>query len=800
MIDDLRYGSRIFFRHPALSLIAIVTLALGIGATATIFSIVDAQLVQALPFSEPDRLMLVREVGSRGGMMSVAEPNFEDLKVQSQSFSSLALTAGGNLVVAGGREVVRTRVSYASEQFFNVFAVQPLIGRTFAPEETKYGGPAAALVSYGYWQRLLGSRTDLENVKPNIDGASCNVVGVMPQGFTFPAETEVWVTRAIEPPNTSRTAHNWTVIGRLRSDVPFEQARTEVSTIGKRLKNVYGEKMNAVDFAIIPLQQYLTRDVRTGLLLLLGAVGMLLLVACANVSNLILARLMARSREFAVRRALGITRLRLIRQLVIENLTLTIPASLIGTLLAAFGVEWLLSLDHGRLPVVNPIAVNSRVVIFALVLGVLIAIALAAITAVDVSRQDIQAGLSRVGLRRTFGVRGGWLRTTLAIAQIALTLVLLTGAGLLANSFLRVVGTDPGFATSNAMAMTMALPSTVSVAEDEQLRQFYSQLLTRIEQTPGVIAAGGINSLPLTGRGSNGTFRLEGDEQFRGEAEYRVASAGYFRAMGIPLLSGRYFGSEDTVNSPHVAIISQSLARKYWRNENPIGKRIQFGNMDTDKRVLNVVGIVGDVKDGGLDAAEEATIYAYSLQRPQWWQVARLSIVVRYQGTAMSALTDSLRSSVRSLRSDVPLTFRTLDQVVTSSLGERRFNLVLFGVFALTALVIASIGIYGIVSHGVTQRTHEIGIRLALGAETGHILRIAMRDGIVLVAAGVSIGLAGALALTRLLRSFVYGVGVTDPSTFTAVALLITVVILLACYLPARRATRVDPLTALRYE
>lgn len=390
------------------------------------------------------------------------------------------------------------------------------------------------------------------------------------------------------------------------------------------------------------------------------------------------------------------------------------------------------------------------------------------------------------------------LRDALVAVQIGLTLVLLAGAGLLGRSFLKLMQIDPGFKTESAMAMTLSLPTTITPQEDERLRQFYVQLLGRVGHLPGVTAVGGINVLPLVVRGSSSTFLIEDDPTQRGQAEYRVASAGYFAAMNIPLLHGRMFGVEDTVNSPHVAVISQSLAQRYWPNEDPIGQRIQFGNMDTDKHLLNVVGVVGDVRDA-LDREAQPTVYAFSLQRPQWWQVARLAIVVRAQ-TDPQTLIPEMRESVQALRPNVPTSFTTLDKVFSSSLDSRRFSLVIFGVFAITALALAIAGIYGVMSYVVTQRTHEIGIRMALGAQAANVLALILKHGLRPVLLGVAIGVSGALALTRLLTSLLFGVTPGDTLTFVTVSLGLIVVALLACWIPARRATKVDPLVALRYE
>ncbi|MFN0122120.1 MAG: ADOP family duplicated permease [Blastocatellia bacterium] len=606
------------------------------------------------------------------------------------------------------------------------------------------------------------------------------------------------MTRNSDPPNTSRTAHNFPVIGRLRAGLTLAQARAELSAIAQQLRQTHGEKMNAVDFAAIPLQSYLTRNVREGLWLLLGAAALLPLVACANFFNLLLAQFTARQREFTVRTALGAERFRLARQLIVENMLLTLPTALCGAMLASFGVDMLLLLDQNALPHLNIIAVDKRVLLFACGLAVIIAVVSGLLPALRPGQWNLQTGLKDAGRGASADAASRRWRSALVVAQISLTLVLLAGAGLLIRSFLKVLQVNPGFSAESAVTMTLSLPSTITPEQDEQIRRFYVQLLERAAQLPGVTAVGGANSLPLDRRGSSGPFLINDDPGQRGEADYRVASGGYFAAMKIPLLRGRVFNHEDTVNSPHAAVISQSLAQRYWPDQDPIGQRIQFGNMDTDKRLLHIVGVVGDVRDT-LEARPEPMVYACSLQRPQWWQVSRLSIIVRAQNDP-AALTPALRATGNQLRADVPLSFRTLEQVFSSSLSQRRFSLVLFAIFGVIALLIAAIGLYGVMSFAVAERRQEIGIRMALGAQARDVLRLVIGQGVKLVLAGIALGAAGSYFATRWVRAMLYEVSATDPLTFAAISLLLLVVALVACWIPARRATKVDPMIALRSE
>ncbi|HEX5965431.1 MAG TPA: ABC transporter permease [Pyrinomonadaceae bacterium] len=799
MTKDIRFAWRTLRKRPGFTLVVILVLSLGIGSTTAIFSIVDALLLRSLPYPHADRLVQLREVNARGNQINFAGANFDDLSKQNRSFEHLAISAGSfPLVVTGGSEPTRARVSYGSREFFDAMGVPPLLGRSFLPEEEKFGGPVAVVISYGYWQNFLGGRSELDALKLNVDGVHCNVVGIMPASFDYPAQTDVWITMNSEPPNPSRTAHNWPVIGLLREGVSLEQAQADVSLIARQLRESYGQKTDAVDFAVIPLQTFLTRNVRQGLWLLLGAVGLLLLVACANFSNLLLSQMMSRQREFTLRVALGASRCRLTRQILTENLLLALPGALLGALLAGFAVRMLLVLDNGSLPRLNAITVDARVLAFACALGVVIAVVLSFLPGLG-TRRDLNLGLKPGIPGQTVGGKGARLRGALVVGQIGLTLVLLTGSGLLIRSFMKVMEKQPGFETGGAVAMTLSLPSTVSPEEDERLRQFYVQLVERVSQLPGVSAAGGINVLPLKDRGANGQFLINDDESRPGYAEYRVASAGYFPAMQIPILRGRLFDASDKANGQHVALISQSLAQRYWPDADPIGERIQFGNMDTDKRLMQIVGVVGDVRDATLEREPQPTVYGYSLQRPQWWQVSRLSIVARSEANPRT-LIPSLRATVHGLRSDVPISFATLDEVVASSFDARRFSLTLFAVFGGVALLITVIGLYAMLSYLVTERTREVGIRMALGARRANVLVLVIAQGLRLALLGIAVGLVGAWALTRLMSSLLFGVTPTDTVTLLCVVLTLAIVALVACYLPAFRATKVDPLVALREE
>ena len=820
---DIRYAVRTLLKRRGFTSLAVLTLALGIGACTAIFSVVNGVLLRSLPYPEAERLVELQEVTPSGKRISFAEPNFLDVRARSRTLEGVAEYSGGTATVTGGSEAVRASTLRVSADFFRVVGTQPFLGRTFAKEESQPGGAPVAIVSYDFWRLILGGKSDLTGTALRISDRSFNVVGVMPAGFGFPYKTEVWIPREMSVPETSRSAHNWHVVARVLPAIKIEQARAEVSTIGKQLKQEHGKDMDAVDFGLIPQQEYMVGNVRGALMMIFVAVGFLLLVACANVGNLLLAQVTARQREFAVRSALGATRLHLARQFITENLLMTLAAGALGVLLSFWGVDLLIGLNRQGLPRANEIGVDMRAIAFTLGLCLLVAIVLGLVPLLRFSSTDLEGSFRKTGHGRS-GQAGQRLRSSLVVTQMALTLILLVAAGLVGKSFYRLLQIDPGFRTESAVAMELSLPrigfnekqyqdfmqaykrllehgvapeTTVQLsAEEERQRLFQEQLIDQLGHLPGVSAVGTINLLPLRGDGSDGTFLIDNNPGRKGAANFRLASAGYFAAMGIPVLRGRTFDRSDQSNTPPAALISASMAGKYWPNENPIGQTIQFGNMDGDLRLLHVVGVVGDVHDRGVDADTSPTVYANSLQRPP---SSSMSVVVRAQ-VDPAALVASMRQVVRSLDSQLPANFKTLDQVFASSLDQRRFSLVIFVVFGMVALLLSALGIYGVTSYAVAQRTQEIGIRMALGARMSDVLKLVLKNGMSLALIGAALGVAGAFAATRVMSSLLFGVAPTDLTTFTAVVVVLVVVALLACYIPARRATKVDPLVALRYE
>ncbi len=832
--QDLRFGLRMLGKNPGFTAIAVLTLALGVGASAAIFSVVYGVLLRPLPFSHPEQIVRLWEVNARGGRMNFADPNFADLHSQSQSLQGLAQYNRSLESVSGGKEAVRTMIASVSRDFFQIMSVSPSMGRGFAPEEQRVDAPAAAVVSHAYWKQYLGGTRDLASAHLKIDGHAASVIGVMPPGFRFPDNTDIWIPREIFETLPSRTAHNWNVIARLRETSGVGESRAELSGIAQRLKEQYGEDTAMVAVAVDPLSEAMTNNVRPALIILFGASGFLLLIACANVMNLMLAQAAGRKRELSIRAALGAQRDRLIRQFLTESVLLSTIGGTFGVLTAFWGLNGLLALAPGNLPRLEEVTINLPVLLFSLTLVFLVAIALGLFCAVRATSGDPRAALNEGGQRQAGTQDSQRLGRLIVAGQLATTLVLAIGAGLLGKSLLQVLSVDPGFRADRVLTMELSLPDDPTKI---QRVQFLNELLARLREIPGVEEVGGTNILPLTGTGrADGNYVLMSpgqisprmkdliqrsasgdlekdpvllgeftkffDEIFRdksrlGDADYGVVTEGYFRILGIPLVSGRLFEARDTMDAPPAAVISKSLAEEKWPNQNPLGQAIEFGNMDGDARLLTVVGVVGDIRDRSLEAAPRPTIYVNVRQRPQAAQ--RFTVVMLASGLPDPIFT-SAREMVRSLDPDVPPRFSTLSHTFAASLGARRFSLVLVGIFAATALLLAMAGIYGVTAYTVAQRTREFGVRMALGASRKAVLAMILRQGAVIAAIGVAAGILGSLVLTRWLQSQLFGVGATDPLTLVCVTLLLILVSLVACWIPGLRAARVDPMVALRYE
>lgn len=809
--QDLLYGFRMLLKQPVASIIAVLTLSLGIGANTAIFSVINGLILRPLPYPKPEQVVKLWEMDAKGQKLQFSDANFEDLSAGSSSFQSTAQYSAGTFSLAGGSEPVRAPGAVVSSGFFGTLGVKPMMGRTFQPEEDREGATPVVVVSYNFWQRYLGGDRELSSKPLTFFDRTYQVIGVMPKGFSFPAGTEAWISRSLSPKLPSRSAHNWQAIARLKDGVTIEQSRLEATTIARLLKKEYGEKSWMEDVAVVPLQEEMTARVRPALMILMGAVVFLLLIACANVVNLLLAQSASRQKEVAVRLALGATRWRMIRQFLTESLLLVFMGAALGVLLAWWGVDALLAMEPGNLPRTNDVGIDYRVLAFAALVSLATASLLGFVTAWRSTNQNLNETLKATSRSQLGGVAGRGTRNLLVVVQVALTLVLLTGAGLMGRSLLGLLSIDPGFRTDNTVVMQLSHTFPKDEAARASLANFHEQLGERLRAIPGVEDVGGINSFPLSGGQNNGTFlimqpnetitelsdfeRLARDKQRAGFADYRIANEGYFRAMNIPLLRGRLFNSGDAPDAQHVAVISESLARQRWPDEDPLGKLIQFGNMDGNLKLFTIVGVVGDVREYGLDAAPRPTFYGYYKQRP----FSSFSVVLH--GSAQeTAIISAARDVLRQMDPNLPPRFRTVNEIVSASIADRRFNLSLLGAFAGTALLLALMGIYGVTAYSVTQRTQEIGVRMALGAQPANIFRMIMLEGLLLASFGVAIGLAGAFGLTRLIRSMLFGIPAHDPVTFAIAAAFLALMALAACYFPARRATKVDPMVALRYE
>jgi putative ABC transport system permease protein len=810
-VEDVRYGLRLLRKSPGFTAVVVLTLALGIGANTAIFSVVYGVLLRPLDYPRPEQVVRVWGTNAAGGEMNFSDPNFQDIAAQSHDFHSLAQYTSQIASVVGGAQPIRVLGTAATRDFFSVFGAQPAVGRGFLDVEQRVGGPLVAVVSYAFWRDSLGSTSDLSRIRLKIDNEAYSVIGVMQPGFSFPGETAVWVPREHFPALPSRTANNWRVVGRLRDGVKLEQANADVRAIARRLKQQYGDDTSMKDASLLRLQDEMVRSVRPALMMLGGAAAFLLLVACANIANLLLARAAGRSREFAARAALGASRGRLLRQGLTEVTLFTLLGGALGILFAIWGVGTLLDLAPENLPRANEIGIHLPVLLFALVLSGVVTGAVGVSTALRPTVSNPLRGLAEGG--RVGSASSHALRRALAAAQVAITLVLLVGAGLLTRSLGRLLAVDPGFRSSGVVTADLSLPEAENEVARARRAQFFGELIALLRRLPGVEQAGAVNGLPLEGDFADGTFlRLQPGEQIKdftqferlahdperaGYAIYIAASEGYFQTFRIPLLRGRLFDSRDGLESPHAALISESLARAFWPKEDPLGRFIEFGNMDGDLRPLTIVGVVGDVRANGLEAPPEPVIYTNLLQRPQ--QQSNVSLVLRTTAD-QGALNNTLLEQIRGLDPTLPVRVRPFAQIFGASLVHRRFTMTLLGAFAGVALLLALVGVHGVISFAVSERTREIGVRMALGARPGDVLRMVLGQGARMVVVGTSIGILAALGLSRFLRSLLYEIRAADALTYVCVTFFLVLVTLLACWIPARKAMKVDPMVALRYE
>jgi putative ABC transport system permease protein len=820
LIQDLRFGIRLLLKNPTFSLIAVLALALGIGANTAIFSVVDAVLFRPLPFDHPDRLVAVweRDLAKGEDHDSVMAGNYLDWRSRTEVFEEMSAHAGGSVNLTGLAEPERIRAARVSAGLFPVLGVRPEVGRVFFQDEDQPGHQRVVVISNGLWKSRFGADPEAVGRSITLNNQDYEVVGVMPAGFELPLneDSEIWTPLVFTPEEiTLRNSHYLKVLGRLRPGASIAEASAEMAAITAQLEKEHPKSNEGTGAAVFQLHAEIVGGVRKPLLIFLGAVAFILLIACTNVANLMLARAAARQREIAVRVALGASRWRIVRQMLIESVVLGLAGGAAGMLLALWGIELLSTVSQQMsVPRGRSIGLDGRVLLFTLAASIVTGLIFGSVPALQASKPDLNDALKEGG-RSSGGMRRGRTRNLLVVAEMALAFVLLVGAGLLINSFFRLRSVDPGLQPGNVLTMSINLPRQ-KYTQPEQVISFHRQLLEQVSAVPGVEVAGTVTALPYGG--STNGFGYTIDSPVAGEQTVTIvsqqASPEFFRALGIPLVTGRQFDERDMDGAPAVVIISDSMAKRYWPDQDPLGSRIKWGNKEFGSPWMTVVGVVGDVRQRGLDTQLRATLYVPSLQlgepiktrvgvtlRDIMADDARsISLVVR-STSSVEGLASAVRSAVWAVDPNQPVTkVKTMEQVLADTMVVQRFSAWLLAAFAGIALVLAAAGIYGVISYSVNQRTHEIGIRMALGAEQRDVLRLVVGQGITPALIGLAIGVAGAIGLTRLMNTLLFNVSVTDPITFAVIGSLLLIVAVAACYLPARRAARVDPMEALRYE
>jgi ABC-type antimicrobial peptide transport system permease subunit len=834
VLQDLRFALRTLRKSPAFTAVAILTLALGIGANTAIFSVFYGVLLRPLPFPHPEQLVHLREMNAAGGQMNFSDPNFADIRDQARSLQAVAIYNSYPTTATVERNSTRVNISYVTRDFFRVIGVQPVQGRTFLPEEQQYNAPASAIVSYSYWQQTLGSASDFSALHVNLGPQHLSVVGVMPPGFRFPDDADIWLPREILEYNPSRTAHNWQVLARLAPGVSIPQTRPELSGIAQRLKLQLGHETAMTDVAIESLRSFMTSNVSLALIVLLIASSFFLLIACANVVNLMLAQAAVRERELSLRAALGAGSSRLVRQFLTEALLLSFIGGSLGVVLAYWGLDALLAIAPTGLPRLETVSINWTVLLFSLGVAGLIAVGLGVVCAWRSATKDTADGLNEGARLQGSTPRKQLLLRLMIAGQLVAAMVLLIGAGLMGRSLVRVLSVDPGFKTQDIATVELDLPDETQMPRRVQL---LDQLFARFRGIPGVESVGAAGILPLLpGMSPDGSFavvnpgqlsaetqaliqrssqtlidkdpaflaeltkffnNLFRDHDPRCEADFRIVSSDFFQTLGIPLISGRLLSESDAADGQHVAVISQALARIRWPNQDPVGQSIEFGNMDGDLRLLQIVGVVGDVREQTLESTPRPVVYVNYRQRPRG--AFTFNYVLKTSGNP-APIFSAARTIVHDLDPQLAPRFSTLSQIYSDSLESRRFSFILVTIFSAAALLLAMAGTFGVNAYSVAQRTREIGVRTALGASAKEILNMILKEGALTAVVAILVGALTSFALTRSLQSMLFEVSPLDPITFGAVTLLLLAAVLAACYLPARRATQVDPMTALRYE
>jgi putative ABC transport system permease protein len=812
--QDLRYGARMLMKRPGFTLIAVITLSLGIGANTAIFSVVNSVLLNPLPYPESEQLMMVygEFPALKTNQMRLSLPEYVDFQQQTRSFAASGVmdsTGSANLAPQEGGEPERVERAMLTPEMFAVLRVAPLLGRVFTTEEAQAGRDDVVVLSHGLWQRRFAGKADVIGQKLVMSGRSHTIIGVMPPGFAFPPKAEIWQPLWFPKEyydQQRRGARMAEVLARLKPGVRPVEAQAELDRLGAQLTGQYPQNYSDKDkrryrMIVAPLLGDYVGELKPALLLLAGAVGFVLLIACANVANLLLARAATRRQEMAVRLALGAGRGRLARQLLTESVLLALTGGAAGLLLATWGARLLLRFAPDNLPRLGEVGLDGRALAFTALASLLTGVIFGLAPALQASRPGLNDALRESG-RTGAGASGQRLRNAFVIAEIALALALLAGAGLTLKSFWRLQAVDPGFNPDGVLTMRMLLPFTTHPQISERAA-FFRQVLERLRALPGVAAAGAVSRIPMAPGNNSGTMTGEnsvvGPNDPQVEVEMRWASPAYFQTMGIALLRGRDFNDADVEGTLAVAVVDESFARRFYPNEDPIGKRIKRGGPRSTRPWKTIVGVVRSVRNQRLDIASLPQAYFPVLQEAD--EMYNLSFAVRASGGEPSALTQSVRAAVLAVDRNQPIfDVKPLRQIVADSIALRRLALLLLSVFAAVALALAAAGIYGVMAYAVEQRTHEIGVRMALGARGGDVLRLVVRQGLKLALCGVALGLAMALVLTRLMEALLFGVSATDPVTFVGIASLLLIVALAACWIPARRATKVDPMIALRCE
>lgn len=809
-VQDIRFGYRMLCKTPGFAIVAVIVLALGIGANTAIFSVVNAVLLRPLPYQQPDRLVQIWHTppqSSFPGMtrFTVSPANYLDWESQNHSFEQMAIYRYSDLNLTGKGESEVVTAIRVSPDFFSVLRTQPLLGRSFSAEENAAGHGNVVVLNYAFWKSHFAADPNIVGQTISLNSQSYNVVGVMLAQFDFPLSSDpklqpqMWTPLAwTDEERAIRGNHNYFVIARLKPNADLHQAQAEMNTISSRLEQQFPADDKGWGAAVIPLQEQMVGEVRPALMILLGAVGFVLLIACANVANLVLAKTLSRQKEIAIRTALGASQARILRQVLSETLLLSLTGGVIGLFIAHFGVKLIVAFLAQQLPRADEISLDAPVLAFTLGVSLLTGVIAGLLPALRAAGTNLSDSLKQ-GLGRTDADSGGnRTRSVLVISEVALSLVLLIGAGLMIRTLSRLRSVDSGMDPHNVLTLELGL-SHVKYAQPVQQVAFYNQLLQRVRSLPAVESASAIDSLPLGGSGSTQPIAVEGRPAVpmseQPEVAVRRIDSAFIHTMRIPLLQGRELNDADTADRPGVILISQSMAKRIWPGENPIGKHLTLTFFPDTLR--EVVGIVGDVKQDGLEVIDPvATLYVPMAQLPSFY----MSVVVRTTSEPM-ALVSSITDAVHKLDREQPvLDAITMDEIVAKSLSQQRFNMLLFGAFAGLALLLAAIGIYSVLAYSVRRRVREIGVRMALGAQRMDVIRLILGQGIRLVLIGIVIGVAAAFPLTHLITSQLFGVSAVDPWTFAGVALVLVIVAIAACYIPARRAAKVDPMVALRYE